>query len=213
MLIAAKMEDHNPPTVEDLVYISDSSFTASKLRRLEQRVCRQLSFYLHRVTPMHYINQFLRASHACPCASCQYDHPVMRQMVLYLLELGRVSFDLSYRKPSLIAAAAVYLARVTLGLKECRSEAKLGQGYWTKTLQYTTGYSLEDLTNTVLLLHKYQCASERSRNNASFIKYKRASLQKVSLKTTPRIDLLGEEFGMELVHDEMTFENSEPDAV
>ena len=209
--VAAKMEDRSPPSMDDLVYISDRSFHTETLRQLEQRICRQLAFALHRVTPLHYLNQFLRASRSCSCASCLFDHPVLRKLVLYLLELSRVSFDLSYRPPSLVAAAAVYLARATLGLRETHPDRKLGTtGYWTRTLQYTTGYSLRDLEGTALLLHRYQLGSESSKTSASFIKYKKRNLMSVSCRTVPRVEDL--DFDVPVRHDDFVF-HPEPDVL
>jgi Cyclin, C-terminal domain len=185
------MEDKVPPLQEDLVYISDHSFTSNMLRSLETRICKELSFRLHLVTPLHFINEFLRASHACASRSCQFDHPVLRQIVLYLLELGRLSFELTSCKPSLLAAAAVYLGRVTLGLREKDPQHAVDlRGYWTKTLQYQTGYTVNDLEGTVLMIHKYQHTAEASMN-ASFAKFSKKDRRWASLKTVPTMEDLG----------------------
>jgi hypothetical protein len=186
------MEDKDPPSFDDFVYISDHSFTSNKLRQLESRVCKELEFRLHRVTPLHFITEFLRASHACPNGCCHFDHSVLRQLVLYLLELSRIPADLGRRKPSLVAAATIYLARATLGLRERRSDHAVDRhGYWTKTLQHYTGYSIKDLKKTVLTIHKYQLAAEESNYNASFAKFKLKKYKHVSLKTVLRIEDLG----------------------
>jgi hypothetical protein len=186
------MEDKDSPSFDDLVYISDHSFSSEKLRLLETRICKELEFRLHRVTPLHFINEYLRASHACPDRSCEFDHAVLRQMVMYLLELGRIPYELSIRKPSLLAASAMYLARATLGLREdCNDHAVDRHGYWTKTLQHYTGYTVDDLKKTVLTIHQYQLAAEESNYNASFNKYRSRSFKSVSLKTALRVEDLG----------------------
>lgn len=60
----------------------------------------------------------------------------MENMVFFLAELGLMHYPTAilYR-PSLIAAAAVFAARCTLG----RSP------FWTSTLKHYTGYSEEQL--------------------------------------------------------------------
>lgn len=206
--IASKLEDRDPPQVADLVYISDRSFTADKLRTLEKRIINRLHFGTHRVTPMHFVNQFLRASHACTSTTCTYDDPILRQLTMYLLEVSRISFDLSYRPPSLVAAAAVYLARATLGT---HSQNELSSSPWTKTLEYTTGCSVDDLKATVLLLHKYHSsAGTATSTNASFLKYsKRTKYLAVALKPALRIDEFTD-FDLDVPHEELDFGTAEP---
>jgi len=63
---------------------------------------------------------------ACGCRRCRIPaayvgvglatNSIFRDMVHYLLELGRLPYGPACRNPSLLAAAAVYLARVTLGI-------------------------------------------------------------------------------------------------
>ncbi|GAX29304.1 hypothetical protein FisN_16Hh262 [Fistulifera solaris] len=182
--IASKMEDKTPPEINDLVYISDHSFTRAKLVEIELRVCRTLNFRLHRVTPHHYLDTFLKASHAG-------DPP--KQMLWdaaeYLLELSRLSFDISFRPPSLVAAAALYLARATIGI------IHKGRSYWSPTLAHVTQYSLEDIEDTVLMLHKYQLlASESKEFSAIHSKYRPREHHHVALKVPPRFDRLAIDF-------------------
>jgi hypothetical protein len=205
--IASKMEDRNPPLQDDFVYISDQSVSSGMLRRFEKRICKELGFNLHRLTPIHYANSFLRASNACPCLSCPFDHPVLRQLFLYLIELARIPVALVDSPPSLVAAAAVYLARATLGLREEDPTRQAGANencYWTKTLQHYTGYSVEDLKDTVLRIYEYQLQAEQLAI-APYIKFRSKARLHVSLKTVVRIEDLG--FGlnpMGLNHDTLS---------
>lgn len=205
--IASKMEDMTPPRSEDLVYISDFSFTPDKLRSLETRICKVLQFRLHRVTPFHFVHVNLRASQACAAPNCHHflgRASAMQQMTLYLLEISRSCYLLSHRKPSLIAAACVYLARATLGVGEKVQQhgSKGGDGnnshgsvsvYWTKTLEYYTGYTVSDLKDTVLKIHRLQISAEKSSNGVApaFSKYKTEANLRVSLRTVRRVEELG----------------------
>lgn len=186
--IASKLEDKNAPSVEDFVWIADYSFTCNRLRALEEQVCRELEFRLSCVTPYHFVNLFLRASNACPNGSCEFDHPVLRQVVMYLLALSRLSYHLSLCKPSLLAAAAVYLARATVGIRESDpSHSVHPEGYWTRTLQYYTSYKREDLRGAVLIIHRYQLVAETAENiKGLFTKFSKSSHHFASLKTAVR---------------------------
>jgi cyclin A len=193
-LIAAKLEDRSTPKMEDLCYISDHSFTEDRIRELEETICKHLSFRLSSVTPLHFVNEFLRASHACPNRSCQFDHLVLRNVVLYLLALTRLSYELTMAKPSLLAAAAVYLARVTVGLQEPDPVKRCTEdnAYWTKTLHYYTGYHVDDLKPVVLILHRYQTVAEKAENvKGVFSAFKISARRHASLKTAPSIESLG----------------------
>lgn len=154
------------------------------------------------MTPLHFVNQFLRASHACPCGgSCEFDHPVLRQTTLYLLELARVPFDLSYRPPSLIAAAAVYLARATLGMRDA-----ITGHIWTPTLAHTTKYKAEDLCDTVLILHKYQMVAERADTTiAMWSKYRKLDKLGVARKPAPRMDSFVDFTQVQFLHEDLMF--------
>lgn len=169
--IASKLEDRTPPLQDDLVYISDQSFDAERLRAWENRICDGLGFRLHRVTPLHFVHQALRASQAC--ASCQNPHPVLRQLVLYLLALGRLPLTLNAvtSPPSLLAASAVYLGRATLGITTGNDDDP-ANGFWSPTLCYYTGYTKKDLTDTVLALHRYQSTVDSSEYRAAYLEYK-----------------------------------------
>jgi cyclin A len=204
-LIAAKLEDKSTPKMEDLCYISDNSFSETEIKELEERVCRQLSFRLCPVTPKHFVNELLRASHACPCRACPYDHGILRQVVGYLLALSRYSYELTLVKPSLLAAASVYLARVTLGIREDDLTKRCHENnpYWTKTLQHYSGYSIDDLQSAVLIIHKYQSMADQSPNvKGIWSGFKTPARRCASLKTAPRVESLGFK-DLDVFHDDM----------
>jgi Cyclin, C-terminal domain/Cyclin, N-terminal domain len=191
--IASKVQDKNPPSSEDFVYISDHSFTDETLRSVEARICKELGFRLMRVTPLNFLNNFLKASYACNAGThCQYDNAVLRQLTMYLLALSRISCDLSVKKPSLVAAASLYLARVTLGLRETNMDHRAVEScYWTRTLIHYTGYTTAELKETVLMIHRYHLAAETGEaTKACFLKYKKAGCLGVSLKTVPLLESL-----------------------
>jgi hypothetical protein len=123
--------------------------------------------------------------------------------------------------PSLVAAAAVYLGRATLGMREedpgrqaaaaSTSSANNNNNncYWTKTLQHYTGYSMDDLKDTVLRIYEYQLQAEQLAI-APYIKFRSRARLQVSLKTALRIEDLG--FGlnvaMGLNHDTLPLVNA-----
>ena len=117
-------------------------------------------------------------------------------MLYYLLELSRFAHELVSKKPSLIAAGCLLLARATL--KICKTKlARRGflcEDCWNETLQYYTGYSVAELKDTVLIIHSYQRTAS-FRNNTKeastlmsvFKKYSKANFMSVSFEPAPPI--------------------------
>ena len=103
---------------------------------MERRICNALNFSIIHQTPYPYINEFMRASNECPRPSCHAESsPVFHHMVMYLLELGRLPYLPVTKKPSIVAAAAVYIARIALGIKS-KDVSVDPLGRWTRTLEY-----------------------------------------------------------------------------
>jgi hypothetical protein len=177
--IACKIEEFSPPGVDDFAYVSDNIYTTAQIKRMERRICKALNFSFWHQTPYPYIYEFIRASNECPNPDCS-SSSLFNNMVLYLLELGRLPYCPVTKKPSLLAASAVYLARRTLGRHE-----------WTPTLQYYTGYSKPDLQETVMAIHAYHLAAEESSLKSVFTKYKTKKYKRVALRTVPREEDLG----------------------
>lgn len=157
---------------------------------MERTVCKQLKYQLHLVTPMHFVYGFLHASKACPNPTCSHVNPVLRNLTLYLLELSRASYPLTFVRPSLLAAAAIYLARATLGVRDPTAQGPGHENhYWSSTLEYHTGYSLTDLRESVLSLHMLHLCSESE--GPCFVKYSDAIHHRVALKTVRPVTELG----------------------
>lgn len=185
--LACKFEELNPPNVSEIAYVSDNIYTTEQIKRMERRICSALNFSLCHQTPHPYVFEFLRASNECPNPYCRAGStPVVQNLVLYLLELGRLPYSPVTKKPSLLAAAAMYLARCTLGIRDADNGS-----VWTRTLEYYTGYSQADLKDTVLAIHGYHLAAEGSSLKSVFSKYKSKKYHRVALKTVPRVEDLG----------------------
>jgi hypothetical protein len=178
--MASKLEQVTSPTVEALSYISADSYTTDEIAEMELKVCSALQFQLYRVTPYHFVHEFIKA--ATGGETCHRKTRVLYHMTLYLLELSLLPHDLVQTSPRKICAAAVYLARVIL----------YGQAGWTPSLRHYTGYSNKwDLEDVVLTLYRYHAAAEESSLGAVFTKYSQDKFDKVALKTVPLKQNLG----------------------
>eukprot|EP00548_Thalassiothrix_antarctica_P015995 CAMPEP_0194168600 /NCGR_PEP_ID=MMETSP0154-20130528/3505_1 /TAXON_ID=1049557 /ORGANISM="Thalassiothrix antarctica, Strain L6-D1" /LENGTH=381 /DNA_ID=CAMNT_0038879771 /DNA_START=432 /DNA_END=1577 /DNA_ORIENTATION=+ len=185
MWMAAKMEEITSPTVNDFSYISADSYTKKDITEMEMSVCCALEFRLWQVTPYHFVDELLWASSTrkntnltCPIV----DSSMERSMILYLLELGTLLYEFVTTSPRKIATAAVYLSRLVLGIDN---------GAWTPTLEHYSGFSKWELEDVVLKLHKQHTASEESKLDNAFTKYRKEKHYNVALKTVPLRQNLG----------------------
>eukprot|EP00977_Amphora_coffeiformis_P000316 scaffold84_cov163-Amphora_coffeaeformis.AAC.10 len=196
--LASKLEDRDPPLMDDFCYISDQSVSAFALRNMESRICKVMEFRLQRVTPFHFLPTFLRASRHCHDSACVFQSPVQHNMVLYLITLGRLSYNLTRYGPSVLAAAAVYLSRATLNMTERNNDDEEHGKYWSATLAHYTGYSKDDLKNPVFLLYHYQLKAEEL-NVAVYHQFSKSKFDSVSVRTVRRVEELG--YGSHVSHD------------
>ena len=173
------------------------------------------------VTPFKFVDRFLRASrassssgsspaaavhHACGANNNNAADVLMRSMVFYLLDLAVLEYGLVNKRPGLVAAAAVYLARATLGVRapavasssfpvggdDSRAlPRRIPGGYWSETLEYYTGYEVEELEEAVRLLHRVQEGAEDCHLSSVFHKHKGNKCKRVALKTVVDADELG----------------------
>ena len=79
-----------------------------------------------------------------------------------------LEYSLVPTEPGRVAAADVYLARVTLGARD-RTAAG---GRWSATLAHYTGYGVGDLEGPVRLLHRLQEPAEDDATSSLFNKHK-----------------------------------------
>ena len=112
------------------------TYTRSEVLEMEAKICNALKFNFNYVTPYQFVHRFLRASHVSSRCSTSASllpgdelgmihnganneiNVLLKKLVLYLLDLAVLEYELVKNKPSLTTAAAVYLARATLGIRE-----------------------------------------------------------------------------------------------
>ncbi len=212
---------------------------------MEAKVCNALKFNFNYVTPYRFVHRFLRASFvSAHCSTSASVIPVdsmndavmrcygvmqngmnsetnvlLKMLVFYLLDLAVLEYKLVLRKPSLVTAAAIYLARATIGIRETTASSLITfsplfgitpdncdnsngsihsihnkstkNSYWSKTLEYYTGYEMKDLEDSARVLHRLQQSAENCHLAGIFNKHKGAKYMRVAMKTVLNEDDLG----------------------
>merc|ERR1712194_717971 len=103
----------------------------------------------------------------------------------YFLELALLQSDFVNLKSSLIAAAATYLGRATLGIRDVNGNI------WNQTLAFYTSYDVEALEDTILKLHDAHSKIHEQRLCCVAHKYKSKKFYRVALKPAPLKEDLG----------------------
>ncbi|XP_023704948.1 G2/mitotic-specific cyclin-B3 isoform X2 [Cryptotermes secundus] len=138
MFIASKFDERIPPLVEDFLYICDGAYTHSELIKMETNLLKVVDFNLG--IPLSY--RFLRRYARCAKLSLS-----TLTLARYILESSLLEYSFVSESSSKMAAAALLLALKTKLL-----------GGWTPTLQYYSGYKLEDIGHLAhqlnAMLHK-----------------------------------------------------------
>ncbi|XP_076242603.1 cyclin B3 [Calliopsis andreniformis] len=134
LFIASKYDERIPPMVEDFLYICDGAYTQRELIRMEMSVLKVVDFDLG--IPLSY--RFLRRYARCAKVSM----PTLT-LARYVLEYSLMDYSTIMFSDSKMAAAALLLA---LQMKDL--------GGWTSTLEYYSGYKVDDIRDIVHLLNQ-----------------------------------------------------------
>lgn len=143
MLVASKYEEICAPPVEEFCYITDNTYKKEEVLEMEISVLNHLQYDLTTPTTKTFLRRFIRAAQA----SCKVSSLHLEFMGNYLAELTLVEYDFLKYLPSLIAAAAVFVARMTLDPMVHP---------WNSTLQHYTGYKVSDMRDCISAIHDLQ---------------------------------------------------------
>ncbi|XP_057669467.1 G2/mitotic-specific cyclin-B3 isoform X1 [Diorhabda carinulata] len=135
MLVSCKFDERIPPMIDDFLYVCDGAYSKRELIRMEINLLKVCGFELG--IPISY--RFLRRYARC----ARIKMPVLT-LARFVLEYSLMNYDTVTIRDSKLASAALYIA---IKMKDVSG--------WTETLEFYTGYRLEDFKDVVLLLNNY----------------------------------------------------------
>ncbi|XP_045137869.1 G2/mitotic-specific cyclin-B3-like isoform X2 [Portunus trituberculatus] len=138
LFIACKFDERTPPYVDDFLYICDDAYNRKELLAMEIKILKEIEFDLG--VPLSY--RFLRRYARCAKVGME-DLTFTR----YILEMSLMDYDLIDCSDSALAAAALLLSRCIKG----------EEVPWTATLEYYSGYKMEDIYHLTQMLHSMMC--------------------------------------------------------
>jgi len=149
MFIASKYEEVLSPHVQNFVHVADEGFSEAEILSAERFVLASLDYDLSYPNPMNFLRRISKADN--------YDIQT-RTLGKYLLEIGCLDHRFLKYQPSLVAAAAMYLARLALN-----------RGEWDATLSKYAGYTEQEIQPVFKLMVEYLHAPVQ--HDAFFRKY------------------------------------------
>jgi len=149
MFIASKYEEVLSPHVQNFVHVADDGFSETEILSAERFVLSSLDYDLSYPNPMNFLRRISKADN--------YDIQT-RTLGKYLLEIGCLDHRFLKHPPSLVAAGAMYLARLVLD-----------RGEWDATLSKYAGYTEQELQPVFKLMVDYLHAPVQ--HDAFFRKY------------------------------------------
>jgi hypothetical protein len=160
IFVAAKYEEINCPSVNEIVYMVDGGYTVDEILKAERFMLSMLQFELGWPGPMSFLRRISKAD--------DYDLET-RTLAKYFLEVTIMDERFVGSPPSYIAAGAHCLARMLLK-----------KGDWSPAHIYYSGYTWGQLRPLVSMI-KECCDNAHKHHSAVFEKYadrryKRASL-------------------------------------
>lgn len=173
MLIASKYEEICAPQVEEFCYITDNTYRREEVLEMERSILRELKFELTTPTTKTFLRRFIRAAQA----SCKaFPNLVLEFLGNFLAELTLAEYSFLGYLPSMVAASAVFLAKLTLDPSSHP---------WDATLQHYTGYKAEDLNKCVRHIHHLQTNTKSCTLPAIREKYRQHKFKCVATLTPP----------------------------
>ncbi|WVQ98034.1 hypothetical protein IAU59_005156 [Kwoniella sp. CBS 9459] len=125
LFIAAKYEEVICPSIDHFLHMTDGGYGTEEILKAERYMLSTLEFDLSYPNPLHFLRRISKAD--------GYDIQT-RTVAKYLVEISCVDHRLLKYKPSMLSAAAMWLARLCLD-----------RGEWTPNLVHYSNYSQDEL--------------------------------------------------------------------
>ncbi|EAQ90740.1 hypothetical protein CHGG_02675 [Chaetomium globosum CBS 148.51] len=150
LFVAAKYEEINCPSVQEIVYMVDSGYSVDEILKAERFMLSMLHFELGWPGPMSFLRRISKAD--------DYDLET-RTLAKYFLEITIMDERFVSSPPSFLAAGA-----------HCISRLFLGKGDWTLAHVHYSGYTLCQLKPLIKMLFEC-CQDPRKHHGAVYDKY------------------------------------------
>ncbi|KAM0847168.1 hypothetical protein ACQ4PT_055190 [Festuca glaucescens] len=158
LLVAGKYEEIYLPKVNKFSTLIICICYALRVVKMEADILKFLNFQVGGPTIRTFLWKFLTSCRGANSASAKR----LELTCSYLAELSLIEYDCIKFLPSVIAAACLFVARLTISPKTRP---------WNLTLQESTGYKVSDLKGCILRIHDLQLGRKYPNLKATKSKY------------------------------------------
>ncbi|KAK0614288.1 cyclin-like protein [Immersiella caudata] len=159
IFVAAKYEEINCPSVQEIVYMVDSGYTVEEILKAERFMLSMLQFELGWPGPMSFLRRISKAD--------DYDLET-RTLAKYFLEVTIMDERFVGSPPSYLAAGA-----------HCLSRLMLKKGDWTAAHIHYSGYTMAQLRPLISMM--FECCQDGFKHHSAvFEKYSSQKYKKAS---------------------------------
>eukprot|EP00347_Sterkiella_histriomuscorum_P012476 403368431 len=155
LLISTKYEEIYPPTVKDLVYITDNAYTKDEILQMESNILVALDFSIQQNSQYRFLERYCKVTKS---------DSILLTLGQYFLELGLLDSKMSKFTTSEQAAAAVLVAQ--------RKLKKTGTPSDITKLEKHTGHSEDNLKACASVFESLSKSIVNSSLKAVFRKFK-----------------------------------------
>ncbi|KAI1101955.1 cyclin-like protein [Jackrogersella minutella] len=167
LLLAAKYEEINCPSVTEMVYMVDGGYAQEDLIKAERFMLGMLNFALGWPGPMSFMRRISKAD--------DYDSEI-RTVAKYLAEITLMDERFVSSPPSYVAAGAQCLARMLLK-----------KGDWTPEHVHYSGYTFSQLKPLLATIFDC-CVTGRKHHLAVYDKYSTRQFKRASVFVEEQLD-------------------------
>jgi len=147
LLLASKVEEINPPHVDDFVFISDNMYDRREVLNMERMILDTLHYEMTQPTPMTFLSMILRSD-----GPTGPDHALHASFCTYLAEISMLDYEVSTSFPSsTIAFSCVLLADFFLSRETLVHSSAM---QFIRSLKLGHNYRLECLCQSSTLIFK-----------------------------------------------------------
>lgn len=151
LFIASKYDERVPPTVDDFHYICDGAYQRREMILMEMTVFKTIGYDIGIPLSYRFLRRYARVN--------RIDMPVLT-LARYILEFSLMDYAIVQLRDSKLACAALFIAM--------RMSNMPG---WNKTLEYYSGYKIEDFAEIAILLNNIMTRKPKESLNTVRHKY------------------------------------------
>ncbi|TXT07254.1 hypothetical protein VHUM_03424 [Vanrija humicola] len=151
LFVAAKYEEVICPSITHFLHMTDGGYEVEEILRAERYLLSTLEFDLSYPNPLHFLRRVSKAD--------GYDVHA-RTIAKFFIEISCVEHRLLPYPPSMLAAAAMWLARLCLD-----------RGEWHANMVHYSGYSQQELLPCAQVMLDYVVSKSLDTSSAFYKKY------------------------------------------